>query len=312
MAIRVWTPATTANLGPGFDCLGMAVNLYNELEMELTDKSVEIEVEGEGEEDIPRDQSNLVYQAAAAVFRECGLHGFGLRILQKNRIPMARGMGSSAAAIVGGMVGANFLAGKKLSYEKIAHLATAMEGHPDNVLPCLYGGVIIIARQSWSNEIGSLTYRKVSAPPVSLIFAVPEFELQTNKARAVIPEAWPRDDVVSNLGWLGLLILGFVNDDLELVAKGLKDQLHQRYRGAIIPGLFEVFEAASEHKALGAVLSGAGPSVVALVPADYFQGEISAQIGRAMQAAFARHGIGSKVIELLPSNVGAIVKRVED
>lgn len=313
MAVRVWTPATTANLGPGFDCLGMAVNLYNELEMELTNGSVEIEVEGEGEEDIPRDQDNLVWQAAATILKECGAGKFGLRIYQKNRIPMARGMGSSAAAIVGGMLGANSLMGDKLPYERIAQLAATLEGHPDNVLPCLYGGIIIIGRQSLPTGAGSiLIHRKVSVPAISLIFVVPEFELQTNRARAVVPSVWPRADVVANLGGLSFLVLGFVTDDLDLISKGLQDQLHQRYREAIIPGLHEVLTAAIEHKALGAVLSGAGPSVVALVPAENFHGDNSEQVGKAMQQAFARHGIASRIIELLPSNVGAIVKKVEN
>ena len=294
--VCVKVPATTANLGPGFDCLGMALKLYNTVEMEEIGNGLCIEVEGDGKSGIPTDEENIVYKAALKVFKAVGYVPKGLKIKLKNDIPLCRGLGSSAAAIVGGIVAANVLSGKKLDKYKMLKLANQMEGHPDNVAPALLGGIII------STVIkNNIEYIKIK-PPAGLkaVVAVPDFQLSTKLAREVLPKGVPFEDAVFNVSRVSLLIACLYSGDLSKIKFAVEDRLHQNYRAKLVPGMEEVFREAYNAGARGVVLSGAGPTLLALA-GDNFDA-----IADAMCKTFKKYGIKTSIMQLEPSDGGAI------
>jgi homoserine kinase len=292
--VLVQVPATTANLGPGFDVLGMALNLYNDVEMEETAEGLQITVEGEGAETIPRDESNLVFQMAQAVFERVGRAPCGLRLHLRNRIPVTRGLGSSSAAVVGGLAAANRLLGDPLTLQELFELATEIEGHPDNVAPAIFGGVVVSGMAR-----GQLRTVRI-APPSNLhaVVAVPSFELPTSVAREVVPQELSRADAIFTASHVGLMTAALLQGDLELFGAVLEDRMHQPYRERLIPGMRDVVAAAEEAGALGVVLSGAGPTMIAFV-----EGQKDA-VGVAMHKTFAAHEVESRVMELAPVREG--------
>ena len=201
-SVKVTVPATTANMGPGFDCLGMALKLYNQVEISPTDGGLAIEIQGEGAGDIRKDEGNIVFKAVERLFQEAGRPCPGLVIKLTNHIPAARGLGSSASAIVGGLVAANRLAGDPFTPEKLLALATELEGHPDNVAPALLGGIIISVVQE-----GKVHWLKITPPDgLSTVVAVPDFKLSTRAAREVLPKTVSLQDAVFNLSRSALLV----------------------------------------------------------------------------------------------------------
>ncbi|MCL2379146.1 MAG: homoserine kinase, partial [Defluviitaleaceae bacterium] len=211
--INLKVPATTANLGPGFDTLGMALPMYNYISMAETDNGLVIEAQGDGALDVPKDATNLVYRAADVVFQAVNYWPSGLKIRSYNNIPMARGLGSSASVIVGGMVAANHISGGKLSNEQILHMATRMEGHPDNVAPALLGGIVVSAQFD-----DATVYRKIPPPAnMTTVVAIPDYELTTKKARDALPTKVPLGDAVYNVSRASLLMWAFINSDMELL-----------------------------------------------------------------------------------------------
>jgi len=292
----VRVPATTANLGPGFDTLGMALDLYDELLIEAA-PDLEITVTGEGEATIPRGPENIAYRAAMAVFARVRRVAVNLKIAMHNNIPIARGLGSSAAALVGGLVGANALLGEPLSRDDLVNLATELEGHPDNVAPAILGGLVVAARE------GNKVYCRRLEPPAGLmtVVAIPQFTLSTRISRGVLPARVALTDAVFNLSRVGLLLTAVQAGDLELMGKMMEDKLHQPYRLSLVPGMRDVFAAAREAGALAVTLSGSGPSVIA-----FCRGR-KPEVGQAMTAAFARHGVACTIKELAPCYQGAIV-----
>lgn len=341
--VRVQVPATTANLGPGFDTLGLALSLFNQVEMEETGNPGElvIEIEGEGAASIPANRDNVTFLAAQEVFKAAGCFPAGLRLRLLNRIPAARGLGSSAAARVGGLLAANALLGEPLSREQLLTLAVRLEGHPDNVAPALLGGLVVASIQE-----GKVRHRRIEIPDgLTAVLVIPDFELATRAAVAALPELVPVKDAVFNLGQACLLVAGFLTGDWELVGQSMQDRLHQPYRLPLIPGLNEVLAAARQQGALGAALSGSGPAVLALTASarrerlkpgncltderlgderqawraaerhgagKHSAGGPSAEpagpaelIGQAMQKAFRQHGVESAVLKLKPINFGA-------
>jgi homoserine kinase len=306
--VRVKVPATTANLGPGFDTLGMALSLFNQVEMAETGTNGEliIEVEGEGVASIARDQTNVTYLAAQEVFRITGYAPAGIYLRLQNRIPSARGLGSSAAARVGGLMAANSLAGGQLNRDQLLEIAVQLEGHPDNVAPALLGGLVVT---SLSSE--KVVYHRIAVlNEVTAILAIPHFELATQAAIQALPRFIPVKDAVFNIGQACLLVAGFISGDWKLVGQSMQDRVHQAYRQHLIPGLEEVITAANQAGALGAALSGAGPTVLALAVDDWIQTDgIQGihQIGEAMQKAFSRNGVESTVLLLKPINEGAVL-----
>jgi homoserine kinase len=295
--VHVRVPATTANLGAGFDALGLALGLYNEITASEAD-TVTVAIEGEGRGRLPTDRDNVVargmrqaYEAAARPFK-------GVALTCVNRIPAARGLGSSAAAWVGGLLAGNALLGEPISREALLALAARAEGHPDNVAAALHGGLTV------SCALGDGRIATVSLPvPPALrwVVLVPEATSSTAEARAVLPDSVPRADAVFNVQRVALLLSGLQTGRLDALAVALDDRLHQPYRRRLFPWLPAVIDAAVRAGALGGVLSGAGPSVLAAI-----SGEAEA-VGPAMESALAAAGIRGRAHTLAVDTEGAKV-----
>lgn len=299
--VRVAVPATSANLGPGFDTLGVALEMYNIVEMAETG-IWDVVIEAGGNADLERPAQNLVYRAAKKVFARLGYEPYGLHIREHIRIPVARGLGSSAAAIVSGLVAGNALAAEMtgrpgLSTDELLELAIAIEGHPDNVTPALLGGFTVTCM-----EEGRPLYVRFNPPPgLQAVVGIPEVPLATKKSRSVLPEAVAMSDAVFNVSRATLLVAALMLGRFDLLAAAQKDRLHQPYRVTLVPGLQEVFRAALAAGAKGVALSGSGPSVIALVD------EGAEQVGTAMEAAFQWHGSDCRVAIVQLSARGARV-----
>ncbi len=270
MKVSYKVPATTANLGPGFDCLGMALPLYNIITIEetvLPSTGIEINVmkDLENEEllelnNIPEDKDNLVFKAVEMLYNMIGQDANELKINIKSNIPIARGLGSSASVIVGGLLAANELLGFPADTDALLSIATDVEGHPDNVVPAILGGFVLSSLE----DDGSIIYTKAEWPEEWLItVCVPDFELATNVSRSVIPENVPIKDATFNARRLAMLIQAINTKDEKLMKSALDDRLHQPYREKLIPGFLEIKESLKhEENILGTVISGAGPSIV--------------------------------------------------
>ncbi len=257
----VKVPATMGNLGPGFDCLGCALNWTSEVRLLVPHKGVTVSISGEGARDLPVDERNLVVQAiehfkrvvspaAAEPLRD------GFRLTLVNRIPLGRGLGSSAAARVGGLVCANMVCANPLSQEEILSLAGELEGHFDNVASALFGGIVIVAVNG-SHPV----WCRLDPPPLWIALSIPEYSLPTGKAREVLPETVPLADAVFNIGRTALLIASLMKGDWSLLWQAMDDRMHQPYRSHLVTGMERVFRAAREAGALGVHLSGAGPTI---------------------------------------------------
>lgn len=297
MRAHISVPGTTANCGPGFDSIGIACTIYNHIDLELTENSkcCTIVVSGEGEEIIPTDDRNIAFKAVRSVLDRIDYHNYGINLKMVNNIPLSRGLGSSAAAIVGGLVAANEATGNQLSQQDIFEMATALEGHPDNVAPAIFGGITVsVTRDSRPHCLRFL-------PPQELIMvvAVPAFTLSTHKARQVLPAMVPFKDSVFNVGRTGMLIGALYSGNFDHLRYALDDKLHQPYRQSLIPGMKEVFEAALMCGAYGATISGAGPCLIAYTDKD------ADKIGAAMVAAFANEDIQARYITLTIDQQGA-------
>ena len=256
--ITVTVPATSANMGPGFDSIGIALNLYNKFSMEEHDG---IDISSVNGENIPNDETNLVYQCAKRVYDICGKPLTGLRLIEDCNIPQTRGLGSSSACTVAGLLGANALLGNPLRQENIIDLAAAIEGHPDNSTPAILGGFctsLLEYGKVWS-------VRVPIADKVDFVAFIPNFELSTEKARGALPQTIPHHDAVFNLARAALLTGSLVTGDLHNLKVAAGDCLHQPYRFGLIPDGEEVVRSAKGLGALGAFLSGAGPTIIAMV-----------------------------------------------
>jgi homoserine kinase len=300
--VVVRVPATTANLGPGFDALGLSLALYNRLEVvrlpEAHQNRLEIETRGEGADRLPTDETNLAYRAFCRVFEKIGVRAPTVRIVSEIQIPLSRGLGSSAAAVIGGLLAGNELAGCSLSREELLHMGTAMEGHPDNVAPALFGGFTTACLAE-----GGVAWARLE-PPAGLqaVLVIPEREVPTAQARAVLPDVVPRQDAVLNVGRTALLVAAFATGELGLLHTAMRDRLHEPYRAPLIPGMIEALEAARAAGALGASLSGAGSTLLALATEQF------EAIGAAMRAALSAHGLESRMLVLSPDPSGATVE----
>jgi len=279
-SVTVHVPATTANLGPGYDCLGLALGLHNVVTLAPADEPG-VRIEGEGAESLPRDGTHLVLGAAQAAADAVGEKLPVLALHQLNRIPLARGMGSSSAAIVGGIVAANELLGFGLSERRMLDIATAVEGHPDNVAPALLGGLTTCC----TLESGAVLVERLDvAPGLSCVVAIPDFEVVTHEARKALPATIAHADGVFNLCRVGLIVAGLVSGDFGVLGEAMRDRLHQPYRAHLVPGMDDAIAAALEAGAHGAALSGSGPTVAAFVS------QREEEVGAAMVNAFARAG----------------------
>lgn len=299
LRVEVCVPATTANLGAGFNCLGMALELYNTLQMQEARSGLKIEITGGGKDILPKDKKNLSFQAANKVFKKCGYTLKGLKIKMNNHIPIARGLGSSAASIVAGAVAANEICKKKLSQEELMQICAELEGHADNIVATFLGGLTICGYKD-----KRLIYRNFFVRyGIRAIIAIPKnLEVKTMDAVAVLPKKVSFEDAAFNISRVAFFIGGIVTDNLETMGLGMEDRLHQPYRKALIPGLENVFEAARKAGAHGVSLSGAGSSVVAIT------NRYPQPIGEAMKKAFRRNGIKAKVMILDADNKGVKVQ----
>lgn len=260
--ITVRVPATTANLGPAFDCMGMALRIFNEIHVRLGEgPEPVVRVRGQGESSLPRDGSNLVYRAYSRFLEETGKSLPAPIINCRNEIPLERGLGSSAAAIVGGLAAANALTGSPLGREDILALAVELEGHPDNVAAALYGGIRIVVA---SGGDAPVTSPAPLPPDLRVALFVPEVSISTEKARAVMPSEVPLEDALFNVGRTALLVNAFATGRLELLKSATEDRLHQPYRSHLLPAMRLIIGEAMKGGALGAFVSGSGSTVLAL------------------------------------------------
>lgn len=293
----VKVPATTANLGSGCDSVSLALGLYNTVTIGLCGAGLAISVYGEGKGQIPEDGSNLVWQAVKRLWGKCGFPlPPGIMITLENNIPVAVGLGSSAAAIIGGLIAANAIAGDRFSTQEILTLATALEGHPDNVAAALFGGLTIVV-----SEENRLRWLKIPVDPLlKAVVVVPDFQASTRDARIVLPPDCRREDAIYNVGRAALLVGVVASRRYELLMTAMQDRLHQPYRASLVPGLDKVMGAAIEAGAFGAALSGAGPAVVAIT------GGNTEAIGAAMAGAFRDAGVNARVFALEADNHGTV------
>lgn len=258
--VTVRVPATSANLGPGFDCMGVALGVYSSVSLKRS-KATSIHVRGE---DAPRNKTNLVYRGATAFYKRAGESVPSLELRCSNRIPLSRGLGSSAAAIVGGFTAANALEGSPLSNEEVFSACAEMEGHPDNVAPAIFGGFQLVAQEKGSFVRATF---KAKRGLKALLF-VPTEELVTEKARGVLPTKVSLQDAIYNVSRASLLVHALAQGQWDLLQAATQDRLHQHYRAALVPGLDDFFSRAIDAGAHGVFLSGSGPTVLALVSGD--------------------------------------------
>lgn len=293
--IIVKVPATSANLGPGFDALGLALNLWNETEF-VPAGSFSLYIEGEGSKRLASNEKNLIYRSFQKVYERVNrqIPPLGIRCI--NRIPLASGLGSSAAAILTGILAANSMLGSVLTADELLGLGTEIDGHPDNIAPALLGGLVVSTRQA-----GSVISRKLPIMPVHITVVLPEFNFPTKRARAVLPKQVSLNDAVHNVSRAVLVTEAFRTGDLLLLGQAMSDALHQPYRLPLIPGAQTAMEAAKKAGASAVALSGAGPGLIAF-SIDHDPG-----IGSAIKESFESFHLSAQVFELEVSQEGAQV-----
>lgn len=308
-SVTVRVPATTANLGPGFDCLGLALNLWNQVTLSTHKAGLKVELVGEGSNDLPADESNLVVKAIRRVYEVNGkAFPAGLHLRCKNRIPTASGLGSSAAAILAGLLAANTLLGNPLNVLDLLRLGTELEGHPDNIAAAYLGGLVLVAHpppvDAPLHSPITFLVRKVNVPPFSVAVAVPDVSLTTQAARQTLPGQVTFKDAVFNMGRALLVVEALRAGDLDLLGRAMHDRLHQPYRLPLIPGAPAAIQAALDAGAGAAALSGAGPGVIA-----FCRGEATS-VADSMVRAFNGAGVQARGWGLRVSEQGYAVRGV--
>lgn len=294
--IKVKIPATSANLGSGFDSLGLALTMYNYLEISENDHLC---ITSTDKIPIPRDESNLVYKTVKYLYDVCGKPLPGLSIRQTNNIPFARGLGSSSACIVGGLLAANELLNSPMSDEELLHFASTLEGHPDNVAPALLGGLVTAVIED------EKVYHVKQTIKDDLMFAafIPSFELKTSNARKVIPQEISHKDAVFNLSRAALMSVSLYTGNYENLRVACDDRLHQQYRLPLIRGAKELFRMSYDFGAYASFISGAGPTVMSIVDTAEFDFESRAN------EWMRQHGMDQWSLRMLAiDNRGAAVK----
>ena len=298
-SITVSVPATTANLGPGFDCLGAAISLYNRFKFSIADSAIEVKITVTGKEapKVSTDRNNLAYQAFVKLYEYINQTPPCVLVEIDLGVPLARGLGSSATAIVGGLLGANQLAGSPLSQTEVMNLAIAIEGHPDNVVPALLGGCRLTASTSKGWVVCDIPWH----PDIVPVVAIPDFELSTTEARRVIPTEYIRSDAIFNCAHLGILLRGLETGYGEWLQAGMQDKIHQPYRKSLIKGYEYVRSAALNAGAYEMVISGAGPTLLALT-----NSLTSSKVIAAMTSAWENQGVVTQVQALEINTRGAV------
>lgn len=294
--IKLKIPASSANMGAGFDTLGVALNLYSRLEIEEIPEGLEINtLNSKGF--VPKDESNLIYRAMMKLFDYTDYRAGGLRITQDSSIPMTRGLGSSSACIIGGMLAANIISGRKLTYSEILNLASQMEGHPDNAAPALYGGFCV----SLFDGEKTITKSTKINPRIKFAVMIPDYFVATKKSRGVLPESVPLKDAAFNIAHASMFQSALINGDMRLLKESVRDRLHQEYRKSYVDGFDEIFAKTYESGSKATYLSGSGPTIVSILDGNYF--EFNAE----MQRFFKENAHEWTCMILSVDNVGAVV-----
>lgn len=295
--LEVRVPATSANMGPGFDCLGIALDMYNYFYVDEIKSGLELK----GFEECYSNENNLIYLSMKRCFEKTGYKPSGIKIEFKGSIPESRGLGSSASCIVGGVMAANALSGDVLSRDEILEIASEIEGHPDNVAPALFGGMVISIKDK-----GNIYYDRIKLSKVLKFCAViPDFKLSTKEARAVLPQNISYSDGVFNVGRACLMVAALANGKKDVIKLACQDRLHQPYRGKLIPDFDEVIDKAYSFGALGVFLSGAGPTIMVIL--DEENKKFSGLMEEFLNSLKNRWMLK----ELAPDYEGAIVKNIK-
>jgi len=298
MNVRVRVPATTANLGPGFDCLSLALDLWNEAEFRFEGEGVCMEIHGEGAEVLSQKPDNLILTAFYRLLRQVGAPApRGLCLCVHNAIPVGSGLGSSASAVVAGLLAARTWSGVEIPLEQLVELAVSLEGHADNASAALYGGLTV----SVNTSSGWLVERFEIAP-LQVVVVLPQINLSTRSARLILPALLEHRDAVFNIGRSVLVTEALRTGDLDLLGRVMEDRLHQPYRLPLIPGAQDAMRAAREAGAAAVALSGAGPSLIA------FPNQAPQSVADAMQAAFRKQGVPSRAFLLRTTLLGAQIQ----
>lgn len=282
--VKISVPATSANLGPGFDCLGLALNLHNHFTFTaVSTPTIQISVSGIDAHKVAADETNLVYQCAQIVFEKAEKRPSGLIIEQENNIPVGSGLGSSSTAVLAGMLGANELLERPFTQEQILQFATEKEGHPDNVAPALYGSLVL----GVMHESG-LHIERYALPALQVVVVLPDFNLLTSEARAALPKQLSMQDAIFNASRTPLVIHALQTADYDKLAIAMQDRVHQPYRIPLIPGMPAAFAAAKAAGAKAVALSGAGPSLIAFAACGHDE------IAQRVTAVFLKAGLTSR------------------
>lgn len=298
-SIRVRVPASSANLGPGFDTLGLALSLYLRCTLRKSSQGLQIQVSGSDSSEIPRNRSNLVFRAFSRLASKETQEAVKLEIV--NEVPLGKGLGSSAAAILAGLALANEWEGLHQSKEQLIQMATEMEGHPDNVAAAARGGLVV----SCQAEDGVvLSVNSPFSQKVEVVLVVPQCRLSTEAARAALPESYSRPHAIFNVQRVALLLAALREGRADLFAEALQDRLHQPYRASLIPGFADILKLRNIPGLLGLALSGAGPSVVA-----FCDGRATAEAGEAIAACFREHKVAAEIHRLQVDPQGLVVEK---
>jgi len=283
---KIRIPASTSNLGPGFDTLGLAIKIYNIIRIERQNKDT-IEVRYTHPVNVGfKPTDDLFIHAYKIACKMLGFAPEGLMVEVNNNIPAGAGLGSSATAVLGGIITAILLSGKKIDYQQVLDMAITIEKHPDNITPCLMGGFTVSGVVD-----GHVYYNKFSLTrDVKLLIAIPDFIVRTREARSVLPERFKLEDVVFNINRASYLVSAFIKRDLRNIQWAFQDRIHQPTRSKLVPGLEEIIDRAHKAGALGCFLSGAGPSVVALYEKNQYK------IGRAITMTWKQYRVKSRII----------------
>ena len=315
MKVSVKVPATSANIGPGFDCMGLALPIYNTVTIEetvLPGTGVEINVIADSDtidptslEHIPLDENSIIYKAVELLYNSIGQTPSELKITVHSSIPVTRGLGSSSSVIVGALLAANELLGRPADEAALLSIATEIEGHPDNVAPAILGGLIIAAQE----DDGSVTYRKLEWPEEwALTVCIPDFELATEIARSVLPKEVPMKDAIFNAQRLAMVLHAVNTKDAELMKTGLKDRLHQPYRMKLIPGLDKIMENLKHFEnVLCCVISGAGSTILVISKKNDLD-----KVRNVIKETWANQNIKCDIRTLSIENQGAQIITNED
>lgn len=310
MKVSVKVPATSANIGPGFDCLGIALPIYNTVTIDetvLPGTGVEINILSQEEtfddliiDHIPKDENSIVYKAVELLYNSIGQTPSELKINIQTSIPVTRGLGSSAAVIVGALLAANHLLGEPADESALLSIATEIEGHPDNVTPALVGGMVLSSLE----EDGSILYRKINWPDEwAITVCIPDVELATEISRSVLPDNVPMADAVFNTKRMGMLIQAVNTVDSDLMKAALSDKLHQPYRAKLVPWLDDINESIKhEEDIMGCVLSGAG-STVLVISKHSAVDKVKTKVAEVMQNLNVKADIKTLKVE----NTGATI-----